>query len=358
MPQSERRGLVLDPSGAAFSALEALDLGGWTFRSVSTVDAACKALSGPPLSVGLVAFYNGHVWPHGELEMLLARGEFEWIALLEEGLLRRELVCPTVLRGFHDFHSLPFDAARLAITLGHAHGKTVFCRAHGERLQGDGRFGMTGSSLPMLQLYRQIEKVIPVDAPVLIGGESGTGKELVSRAIHQNSARAQGPFVAMNCGAIPPSLIHSELFGYERGAFTGASQRKIGNIEAANNGILFLDEIGDLPLDMQANLLRFLQEKTITRVGATERIKLNVRVIAATHVDLERAVAERRFREDLYYRLNVLPLRVPALREQREDIPMPTVDPMANAWERGELRQFIITERVDSALHKHQGPVH
>ena len=126
----------------------------------------------------------------------------------------------------------------------------------------------------------------------------------------------------MNCGAIAPSLIQSELFGYERGAFTGAAERKIGCIEAANGGVLFLDEIGDLPLEMQVNLLRFLQEKTITRVGSTERVKVNVRVIAATHVNLQRAVLEGRFRQDLYYRLNVLNLTLPALRERREDIPL------------------------------------
>lgn len=322
VPDPERRGLVLDRSGAVFSQLEALELPGWTFQCVSTVDAARKALNASPALLGLVAFDGDRPWPQGELEALLARGDLEWVALLEKGLLRGEKISPAVLRSFYDFHSLPLDGERLAITLGHAHGKATFCRGRAERLKDDGRFGMTGASPRMCQLYRQIEKVVTADAPVLIGGESGTGKELVSRAIHQHSARAGGPFVAMNCGAIPPSLIHSELFGYERGAFTGATQRKVGNIEAANNGVLFLDEIGDLPLDMQANLLRFLQEKTITRVGSTERIKVNVRVIAATHVDLERAVAEGQFREDLYYRLNVLHLKVPPLRERREDIPL------------------------------------
>ena len=173
----------------------------------------------------------------------------------------------------------------------------------------------------MLQLYRQLEKVVTVDAPVLIGGESGSGKELVAHAIHQHSARGRGPFIAMNCGAIASSLIHSELFGYERGAFTGANQRKVGTIEAASGGVLFLDEIGDLPLDLQASFLRFLQEKVITRVGSTERVKVDVRVIAATYVDLARAVLEGKFRQDLYYRLNVLHLHVPPLRERKEDIP-------------------------------------
>ncbi len=319
---SKRKGLVLDRSGLISAELEALALPGWEFQIVSTIDAARKALASDPPLIGLVAFDRSLEWPQAELEGLLARHDIEWIALLEEGLLRSEKVTPVLLRNFNDFHSLPLQAEHLLMTLGHAHGKAVFCRENEEAPGESGRFGMTGTSAKMLQLYRQIEKIVTVDAPVLIGGESGTGKELVSRAIHQHSARARGPFIAMNCGAIPPSLIHSELFGYERGAFTGAVQRKIGSIEAANQGVLFLDEIGDLPLDLQASLLRFLQEKTVTRVGSTERTRVDVRVIAATHVDLMRAVAEGRFREDLFYRLNVVHLKVPPLRERAEDIPL------------------------------------
>lgn len=317
-----RRGVVLDSGGRIFSALEALGLERWDFQVVSTIDAARRALRQDPGAIGLVVFDGVHAWPQAELVMLLARSEVEWVALLEEGLLRSERVSPELLRNFNDFHSLPLDRDRIAMTLGHVHGKAALLpRGDSSALAGGG-FGMTGRSECMRLIYRQIEKVLGVDAPVLIGGESGTGKELVARAIHQHSARASGPFVAMNCGAIAPSLIQSELFGYERGAFTGAAQRKIGNIEAANDGVLFLDEIGDLPLEMQANLLRFLQDKTITRVGSTERVKVNVRVIAATHVDLQRAVADGRFRQDLYYRLNVLGLTLPALRERREDIPL------------------------------------
>ncbi|GAA0629289.1 hypothetical protein GCM10009016_18980 [Halomonas beimenensis] len=172
----------------------------------------------------------------------------------------------------------------------------------------------------MKSLYRTIHKVAVVDAPVFIQGESGTGKELTARAIHEESSRSGEAFNAVNCGALPANLIQSELFGHEKGAFTGASQRKIGIIESTQGGTLFLDEIGDLPLDMQVNLLRFLENHTIQRVGGLKEIEVDVRVLAATHVDLEHAVAEGRFREDLYHRLNVLQVKVPALRERGEDI--------------------------------------
>ncbi|MFT3757329.1 sigma 54-interacting transcriptional regulator [Thauera sp.] len=320
--KAPRRAIVLDRTGSAAAELDALRLSGWVFQWVATMDAARKALACDPPAVGLVAFDSAQTWSAGELEGLLRRPDIEWIALLGQDLVDGDRLGLEVLRSFHDFHSRPLDRERLSFTLGHAHGKVELCRYALVPRRECGAYGMTGTSGRMRQLYRQIDKILAVDAPVLIGGESGTGKELVAHAIHQYSMRARAPFIAMNCGAIAPSLIQSELFGHERGAFTGAAQRKIGSIEAANGGILFLDEIGDLPLEMQANLLRFLQEKSITRVGSTERVKVDVRVIAATHVDLVRAVTQGRFREDLYYRLNVLHLALPALRERREDIPL------------------------------------
>ena len=166
-------------------------------------------------------------------------------------------------------------------------------------------------------LVRRFEQT---DEPVLITGESGTGKELLARAIHDGSRRSQGAFVALNCAAIPPGLVASELFGYEKGAFTGAAARSLGQIEYANGGTLFLDEIGDMPIDLQGHLLRFLQEGQIRRVGGRETIGLDVRIVSATNVRLSQAIAEGRFREDLFYRLNVLTLPVPPLRERPEDI--------------------------------------
>lgn len=180
--------------------------------------------------------------------------------------------------------------------------------------------GLVGNSPAIEDVFRMIRRVGPSDVPVLITGESGTGKELVARAIHSQSLRTAGPFVAINCGAIPETLLESELFGYEKGSFTGATQQRKGRIEHAQGGTLFLDEIGDIPLGLQVKLLRFLQDHTIQRLGAKDAIAVDARILAATHVDLQKAISEGRFREDLYYRLCVVPISVPALRERRSDI--------------------------------------
>jgi two-component system nitrogen regulation response regulator NtrX len=183
------------------------------------------------------------------------------------------------------------------------------------------KFELVGQSPAMQQLRRLIETAGPTNSRVLIGGENGTGKELVARAIHLHSARAEHPFVAVNCAAIPETLIESELFGHEKGSFTGATSLKRGQFEQADGGTLFLDEIGDMSLSTQAKVLRALQEQQFTRVGGTKLMKVDVRVLAASNKDLEKEIEKGRFREDLYYRLNVVPIIVPTLRERREDIP-------------------------------------
>ncbi|MDH4870928.1 sigma-54 dependent transcriptional regulator [Pseudomonas sp. BN515] len=184
----------------------------------------------------------------------------------------------------------------------------------------DGEIGIIGSCPPMLELYSKIRKVSPTDSTVLIQGESGTGKELVARALHNLSRRAKAPLISVNCAAIPETLIESELFGHEKGAFTGATAGRAGLVEAADGGTLFLDEIGELPLEAQARLLRVLQEGEIRRVGSVQSQKVDVRLIAATHRDLKTLAKTGQFREDLYYRLHVISLKLPALRERGNDV--------------------------------------
>ena len=184
----------------------------------------------------------------------------------------------------------------------------------------NGEIGIIGSCPPMLDLYSKIRKVAPSDSNVLVQGESGTGKELVARALHNLSRRAKAPMISVNCAAIPESLIESELFGHEKGAFTGASAGRAGLVEAADGGTLFLDEIGELPLEAQARLLRVLQEGEIRRVGSVQSQKVDVRLIAATHRDLKTLAKNGEFREDLYYRLHVIALKLPALRERGNDV--------------------------------------
>jgi DNA-binding NtrC family response regulator len=252
---------------------------------------------------------------------LISRSGTEWIAVLNQEVLRLQNVGDFVCEWFFDFHTLPFDVSRVQVTLGRAFGMA--------RLRGQGtvhidqpEHELLGDSKPIRELRKLLSKLAPTESPVLIRGESGTGKELVARTLHRQSQRHSKPFVAINCGAIPEHLIQSELFVHEKGAFTGAHQRKVGRIEAANGGTLFLDEIGDLPLELQANLLRFLQEKHIERVGGSQPIPVDVRVLAATHVDLEAAIEKKRFREDLYYRLNVLQVATAPLRERNGDLSM------------------------------------
>lgn len=215
---------------------------------------------------------------------------------------------------------------------------------------------LTGSSQAMQQVYKLIGRVAPTESTVLIRGESGTGKELVAREVHHHSRRSRGRFIAINCGAIPAGLIESELFGHEKGAFTGATQKRIGRFEAAHGGTLFLDEVGDLAPETQVRLLRALQERTIERLGSEQSVRLDVRVIAATHVDLEAAVKEGLFREDLYYRLNVVSIRLPALRERMEDIPELAENLLRKVSQRLEMPVASPTEEALDVLRSRVWP--
>ncbi|MFQ5451329.1 MAG: sigma-54 interaction domain-containing protein [Nitrospinaceae bacterium] len=183
-------------------------------------------------------------------------------------------------------------------------------------------FQIIGESKPIREVFEVVEKAAGTDSTVMIFGESGTGKELIARALHLNSPRSRKSFIAVNCAAIPHELLESELFGYEKGAFTGAGNTRVGRMELAHEGTIFLDEIGDMPLTLQVKLLRVLSEREIDRIGGSKSIPIDVRVIAATHCNLEHAVQNGRFREDLYYRLNIIPIFMPPLRERRSDIPL------------------------------------
>jgi sigma-54 dependent transcriptional regulator, flagellar regulatory protein len=217
------------------------------------------------------------------------------------------------------FHlELPVKQRRLSAVLNQAQNVR-----HGHPTQpGLHRFRPSGTSRPMRDVHRLIEQVAPFDTNVLILGESGTGKEMVARHVHELSGRAGHPFVPVNCGAIPADLLESELFGHEKGAFTGALSTRMGRFEFAEGGTLFLDEIGDMSLQMQVKLLRVLQERSFERVGSNRTMRCNVRIIAATHRDLDAAIGAGRFREDLFYRLNVFPIQMPPLRERLEDLPV------------------------------------
>lgn len=225
--------------------------------------------------------------------------------------------------GAYDYLAKPLDWNKVEITLKHALSEIELKKENSNLLNKLKNENLIVSASPLMQnLKEMISAIAPTDATVLITGESGTGKELAAKEVHNKSKRAQNPFIAINCGALTESLLTSELFGYEKGAFTGANQKRKGLFQEAENGTIFLDEIGEIPLSMQVKLLRVLQEKEVLSVGAQKASPINCRIIAATNRNLEQEVANGNFRKDLYYRLNVMNLTIPALRERKEDIPL------------------------------------
>ncbi len=223
--------------------------------------------------------------------------------------------------GARDFLEKPIARDRLLVALRNALEHQAVVEELEQLKAESGQFEMVGRSMAMERIYELIRRIAPTEGRVLITGENGTGKELIARAVHAHSRRKAGPFVKLNCAAVPHELIESELFGHEKGAFTGAVSVRRGKFELAHEGTLFLDEIGDMPASMQAKLLRVLQEGELERVGGAETLKVDVRVIAATNKDLEAEIAAGRFREDLYYRLNVVQIHSPPLRDRKEDLP-------------------------------------
>jgi two-component system NtrC family response regulator len=256
------------------------------------------------------------------LSELLAQDQFAKIIIVS-GQGEKTNALQAIGAGAYDFLTKPVELEELKIILRRTFNVAALERGYRElqsQLQAETFEGLLGTSTPMQQVFNIIRKVAGSDAPVLILGESGTGKEMAALALHRRSLRKDGLFVAINCSAIPETLLESELFGHEKGSFTGAHAQRKGRIEMASGGTLFLDEIGEIPLQLQVKLLRFLQEQTIERVGGRQEIHVNTRVVAATNVDLKKAIIDGRFREDLYYRLAVVVLALPPLRERKGDI--------------------------------------
>ncbi|MBC8002719.1 MAG: PEP-CTERM-box response regulator transcription factor [Opitutaceae bacterium] len=274
------------------------------------------------LDLGLPPSPNDTSEGMATLSALLTLDRFAKIIIIS-GQSDRENAVRAIGAGAYDFLAKPMDVKQLRLLLQRCVFVSELERDYRQLqdVERPGMFeGILGSNEKMEEVFKTVGKVAKATAPVLILGESGTGKEMIANAIHRRSASGNRPFVAINCNAIPENLIESELFGYEKGAFTGANTQRIGLIETAAGGTLFLDEIGDLPPPMQVKILRFLQEKRIKRVGGRHEIEVDARVLAATHVDLRKAIEEGRFREDLYFRLAVVVCKLPPLRERGDDV--------------------------------------
>ena len=292
-------------AGSAEEALEQLE--------TTAADLVLTDLKMPGMGGMEFLHHLKHTWPDTEVLVMTAFGSID-------------TAVEAIRCGAYDYLTKPIDRDRFALVVEKAlerHALSWENKQLKDRLETRTRFEqMIGESEPMQRVYGLVEMVADSDVTVLLTGESGTGKELVARAIHHKSQRANGPFVTLNCGALPENLFESELFGYEKGAFTGATTNKMGRFELADGGTLLLDEVGELSLKSQVDFLRVLETKEFRRLGGTKVVKVDTRIVAATNRNLEEAVKEGAFREDLYYRLNVVPIPLPPLRERGNDIPM------------------------------------
>ncbi|VAW65675.1 Response regulatory protein [hydrothermal vent metagenome] len=315
----------------------------------------------PPVvtvDLGLPPDPSGFTEGLATVEEILARAPFTKVIVVSGNDDRANAV-QAVASGAYDFYQKPIDAELLNQIVTRAH--------HVYELEEENRRlimaqintpmeGMVASSPQMQTVCQRVEKVAPSDATVLLLGDSGTGKEVCARALHSKNPSINGRFVAINCAAIPDNLLESELFGYEKGAFTGATKTTPGKIEYAEGGTLFLDEMGDLPMPLQAKLLRFLQERVVERIGGREEIAVNVRVICATHQDLEDKISKQEFREDLYYRINEIPIKIPPLKEREGDALLlaRTFFDQMNADQGKKLKGF--TKEALKAIEAHDWP--
>ncbi|WP_408494522.1 sigma-54 dependent transcriptional regulator [Paraburkholderia xenovorans] len=342
-----------DPLPELLTSFQARD---WTVEVVDSVRDVQHAVQDGSLAAGLIDLSSVfHTRELAAIEACLALPHLGWVAMAGAAELDHAAIRRLVRDYCFDYVTLPADNVRIVDTVGHACGM-IQLGVPAPLDTSSAEDNMVGSSESMLALFRSIRKVAATDAPVFISGESGTGKELTAAAIHARSPRRNAPFVAINCGAIPPHLLQSELFGYERGAFTGANQRRIGRVEAANGGTLFLDEIGDLPLESQASLLRFLQESTIDRLGGNNAIDVDVRIISATHVDIDTAIDEGRFRADLYHRLCVLRIDEPPLRARGKDIELLALHTLERFRKDASRRLYGFSAEAIAALHRYEWP--
>ncbi|MGS0683305.1 sigma-54 interaction domain-containing protein [Shewanella sp. 125m-7] len=349
--------LVLNFTDHDFQGEKELKPFRWHCIVADTLPAALKCVHSYDIKVAIAIFEydQKHRILHTINQLNDDQDNQIWIAIpiCRQNMDEKFTAC--LARHFADYHHQPIDWDRLNHTLGHAYGmaeiKDKFL-SQDQNCSENVKF--VGESTLIKQLKRNISKVAETDEAVLISGETGTGKGLCARLIHCRSKRQDGPLITINCGALPQNLIQSELFGHEKGAFTSADKRYIGHIERAHNGTLFLDEIGDLSLESQVNLLHFLEEHTIQRLGGTKTIDINCRIIFATHVNLESAVEEGRFREDLYYRINILHLHAPSLREHPEDIEL-----LANEYlsrYSPENSQYTIKPSTLTTMQKYEWP--
>jgi DNA-binding NtrC family response regulator len=324
---------------------------GYSVVEAETAEQALEVLNNPALPIELVIFDLKLPGISGldALERLRADDATRDLPVIViSGHATVHDAVNAIKLGANDFFEKPLNRERILVSVGNSIRTARLTKTvERMRVELEARYEMIGTSPPMQKLFLDIDKVAPTKASVLITGESGTGKELVSRAIHRLSPRHDEPFIKVNCAAIPRELIESELFGHERGSFTGAQARKRGFFEQAHRGTLFLDEIGDMDLTAQAKVLRVLQNGELARVGSEHIVHVDVRVLAATNKDLSQQVAQGRFREDLFFRLDVFPIRTPALRERRVDI-----GTLADAFVVGFCRENgLRAKRIDASVY-------
>jgi DNA-binding NtrC family response regulator len=316
--------LVIDDEAHNRQALTLLlSHSGYQVQSAVTGEEALEIMEKKPFEIIITDLFLPGVSGIDILKRVKEDSPYTSVILIT-GNASAETAVEAMKEGAFDYITKPFNFEKLKVIVAKAVEKSRLVAENlylRQQLRGKYKFdNIIGNSLPMQQVFSRLERIVNTDSTILILGESGTGKELVAKAIHYNSPRKDQPFVAINCGAIPADLLESELFGHAKGAFTGAVSEKAGKFEAADKGTIFLDEIGTMPMHLQMKLLRVLQEQEIERIGTTRKVKLNVRVVSATNADLENQVKKGQFREDLYYRLNVIPIQLPPLRERREDI--------------------------------------